>query len=128
MMARGVGVVFACIALGAAVPAPASALTLKPGKAETGWIALSVPDAGTATSVSLAETAGTEQTPIATQTPSGGRVVVRHATTWRCDRLERNFMATAAYADGTSQTATASVRTPGCGKRWRLGVRRLRGG
>ena len=126
-MLPGVRVALACLALAVVAPASASALTLKADRPETGWIRLSVPDAGNASSVALAEQVGAAQQPIAQSAPSGGSLVVRHAVPWACDRLQRSFVATATYPDGTSATATASVGTPSCAKRFALEVRKLRG-
>lgn len=111
-----------------AVPASANALTLQASRAETGWIKLTVPDAGTATHVTLDEQIGTAQQPIEDAAPSNGQVVLRHAEIWRCDRFQRQFLATAAYPDGTTQSATASIRTPSCAKRFAVTARKLRGG
>lgn len=107
----------------AAVPASAQAFTLQAARAETGWIKLTATDAGDATRIAFAE----QGTTLAEVTPSGGSAAVRHAAIWRCDRLERQFTATATYPDGTAQTATASIRTPSCASRFALAVRKLRG-
>jgi lysophospholipase L1-like esterase len=115
-------------ALFAAAPVPARALTLQASRAETGWIKLTVPDAGQASHVSLTEQVGAAQQPIADVAPSGGRAVVRHAAVWRCDRFERRFAATAAFPDGSTQSATVAIRTPSCAERYSLAARRLRGG
>jgi lysophospholipase L1-like esterase len=106
-----------------AAPASAAALTLQAGRSETGWISLRVPDAGDATRVTLAE----RGTQIADLAPDAGQVAVRHAATWRCGHVERTFTVTATYPDGSSQTASASIRTPSCEKRFALRVRKLRG-
>jgi lysophospholipase L1-like esterase len=111
----------------AAAPASAHALTLQASRAETGWIKLTVPDAGSATQVTLAEQVNSGQQPIEDATPTGGQVVLRHAEIWRCDRFQRKFVATAAYPDGTTQTGTASIRTPSCAKRFAVTARKLRG-
>lgn len=116
-----------CIVLLLAAPASAQALTLSASRSETGWIGLTVADAEGASHVTLDEQAGADRQPIADKAPAGGRLVVRHAEIWRCDRFDRQFTATAAYPDGSTQTATASIRTPSCAKRFRLGARRLRG-
>lgn len=110
-----------------ALPASAQALTLQASRDETGWIKLVVPDAGAATRVTLAEQIGSAQQPIEDATPKDGQVVLRHAEIWRCDRFQRQFAATAAYPDGTTQTATASIRTPSCAKRFSLTADRRRG-
>jgi lysophospholipase L1-like esterase len=115
-------------ALFAAAPVSAQALTLQASRAETGWIKLSVPDAGDASHVTLVEQVGAAQQPIADVAPTGGTAEVRHAAAWRCDRFERRFAATAGFPDGSTQTATAAIRTPSCAKRYSLVVRRLRGG
>jgi lysophospholipase L1-like esterase len=108
-------------------PASAQALTLQASRSETGWIKLTVPDAGAATHVTLTEQVGNSQQPIEDAAPRDGQVVLRHAEIWRCDRFKRQFNATAAYPDGTTQTATTSIRTPSCAKRFTLSARKLRG-
>lgn len=114
-------------ALLAALPASAQALTLKASRGETGWIKLTVPDAGKASHVTLEEQVGADRQPIEDATPSAGQVVLRHAEIWRCDRFARRFVATAAYPDGTTQSASASIRTPSCARRFTLTARKLRG-
>jgi lysophospholipase L1-like esterase len=110
-----------------AVPASAQALTLQATRSETGWIALTVPDAGDAARVALAEEVGARQDPLREVPAAAGRAVVRHAALWRCDRRDRHFIATAVYPDGSAQTATAAIRTPSCANRFALSVRTLRG-
>jgi hypothetical protein len=120
--------VLACAgALLLVAPASASALTLRAERPETGWIRLTVPDAGNATAVTLEEQVGTGRQPISDQAPANGAVVVRHAEIWRCERRDRTFVATAAFPDGTTQTATAAIKTPSCAKRFRVSARKLRG-
>ena len=111
-------------ALLAIAPASAQALTLNATKAETGWIRLAVPDAGDATRVTFTEQAGAATEPVAAVQPSGGAAVLRHGAPWLCDRLERSFTATASYPDGSSQTASAAVRTPSCDRRFKLSAHR----
>lgn len=123
----GVRAVLLALALGAALPASASALTLQADRPETGWIRLTVPDAGDATHVTLAEQVGQAQKSLADQAPAAGKVVLEHAAAWRCDIYGRQFVATAAYPDGSTQTATASIQTPSCNKRLVLSASRTRG-
>jgi lysophospholipase L1-like esterase len=111
----------------ALLPASAQALTLQASRGETGWIKLVVPDAGNAANVTLEEQVGAARQPIVDTTPSGGQVTLRHAEIWRCDRFRREFVATAAYPDGTTQSATAAIRTPSCARRFTLTARKLRG-
>jgi lysophospholipase L1-like esterase len=123
MRLRLVLLVTACLV---AMPASAQALTLKADRPDTGWIRLAVPDAGNATTVALDErtslgTSGTDWAPV------NGALVVRHAAQWRCDRLKREFTATATYPDGSTQTATAQIRTPSCAKRFAVRLRNLPG-
>jgi lysophospholipase L1-like esterase len=100
---------FLCAAFGLAAPASAQALTLSADQPETGWIRL-VAGGADASSVTLAEQLGAEQQPIAEVRPAGGKVVVRHAAIWRCDRYLRHFVATEALPDGSARTATPSCR------------------
>ncbi len=118
----GLGLLAASIA-GASATAAAPPLRLLASTRETGWISLRVPDAGNATSITLAENGTT----IARVVPANGQAVVRHAAAWRCDRYSRTFTATAAYPDGSTQAAPATIRTPSCRGRLTLGARR-RGG
>jgi lysophospholipase L1-like esterase len=111
--------VLLCGASWLVAPASATALTLSADHPETGWIRLAVAGAG-ASSVALAEQVGVEREPIADVTPAAGKAVVRHAGVWRCDRYVRHFVATEALPDGSSQTATADVRTPSCRNRLAL--------
>jgi lysophospholipase L1-like esterase len=113
------GSAFLCAALGLAVPASAQALTLSADHPETGWIRLTVAGAD-AFSVTFAEEVGAEQQPVAKVEPAGGRVVVRHAAIWRCDRYLRHFVATVTLPDGSTRTATADVKTPSCRNRLAL--------
>jgi hypothetical protein len=46
------------------------------------------------------------------------------ATTWRCDRLTRQFVASATLPDGSRATGSYSVRTGSCARRFELGVAR----
>jgi lysophospholipase L1-like esterase len=109
----------------AAAPAAAQALTLTATRPETGWIGLTVPDASTAARVVIEEQLAGARQPLADVAPSAGRVEIRHAAIWRCDRLEREFVATAAYPDGSAQMATATIRTPACTNRFTLSARKL---
>jgi lysophospholipase L1-like esterase len=104
-------------------PACAQAFSLESSQAEKGWIALTARDTGDAMRVSITE-AGTA---IADLQPANGQAAVRHAAAWRCDRLDRTFTATASYPDGSTSTATTSIRTPSCAKRFALSLRPLRG-
>ena len=114
--------IIGALAAGLIAPASAQALTLQADRPETGWIRLTVPDAGDATRITVTE--GTQQ--IADATPVGGRLVIRHAVTWSCDRLTRSFSATATYPDGSTQNAAASIATPSCKKRFVLAISRKR--
>ena len=108
------------------LPASAQALALKADSPETGWIRLSVPDAGDATRISLDEVSGGSRSG-GDYVPANGTLVVRHAAVWRCDRLDRDFTATATYPDGSTQTAAAKIRTPSCAKRFALKMRNMPG-
>ena len=111
-----------------AAPASAQALTMQADRPETGWIRLTIPDAaGVSGDVQIDERVGAGSRPIGDFAPAGGRIVVRHAAQWLCDRSHRDFLATAHYPDGSTQTATASLVTPGCANRFSLATRNLRG-
>ena len=107
--------------------ASASALTLKADSPETGWVRLSVPDAGDATNVALSEQVAGVAQPLTQAPPTAGQLVVPHAAPWRCDRLTRTFNAIASYPDGSTQTATASTTTPSCAKRLALSAHKRKG-
>ncbi|MEA2496031.1 MAG: uncharacterized protein QOJ29_3942 [Thermoleophilaceae bacterium] len=126
-MARGVRLALCFLLVSVVAPASAQALTLSADRPDTGWIRLTVPDAGGASSVTLAEQIGDRTQPIGDEKPDAGRVVVRHAEIWRCDRYQRRFVAVAGYPDGSTQTATVSIRTPSCRKRLVFAIRKQRG-
>src|SRR5204862_4563598 len=97
-MARGVrrrwavGALLAtCVAAGAQAHAQAAGLKLTADHPERGWIRLSAegPDGST---VDLAEQTATGQAPIGEYRIAGGRLLVRHAEIWRCDRYRRHFV------------------------------------
>jgi lysophospholipase L1-like esterase len=113
----------AAVVLGLATPATAQALTLTADRPDTGWIDLTVADAGDATGVAITE--GGRR--LADATPSGGTAVIRHAAIWRCTPRERKFTATASYPDGSTQTADAAITTPSCKTRLVLRARRAHG-
>jgi lysophospholipase L1-like esterase len=49
---------------------------------------------------------------------------LKAATTWRCDRLTRRFVATAPRPDGSLARGSSSVRTSSCARRFRLDMPR----
>lgn len=115
------------LVIAALAPASAQALTLEADSPSVGHIRLTVADAGDATSVKLDEQVGAATDAVGTYTPQAGQVVVRDAAIWLCDRTERHFLATAQYPDGTAQSATATIRTPSCAKRFRLSIHNMPG-
>ena len=50
--------------------------------------------------------------------------LLRDATTWRCDRLTRRFVASTTLPDGARATGSYSVRTGSCARRFDIGVTR----
>ena len=48
--------------------------------------------------------------------------ILDNALRWSCDRLERRFVAAAMMSDGSIEMGTYSVRTPSCGRRFKLDV------
>jgi hypothetical protein len=62
---------------------------------------------------------------LATGTGTGNDATLLHdATTWRCDRLTRRFVASATLPDGARATGSYSVRTGSCARRFEIGVKR----
>jgi lysophospholipase L1-like esterase len=55
---------------------------------------------------------------------STGRTRLVEATTWRCDRVERSFVAVAVAKDGSASHGSFTVRTPSCENRFDLVVPR----
>ncbi len=51
-----------------------------------------------------------------------GVAVIEKARRWRCDRLERRFVATAPQPDGSTVTRDFPVRTPSCAQRLEMAV------
>ena len=95
----------------ALTPSLASAqepLALAATTAERGWIAFAL-QAPAGMPVTISETAGAASEPVAAVT-GAGETTLERASSWRCDRRVRRFVATA--ADG--RTATAEARTPTC--------------
>ncbi|HEX8207789.1 MAG TPA: hypothetical protein VF587_17115 [Solirubrobacteraceae bacterium] len=99
---------------GGATAASAAPLSLDAELGRTGFIDLSV-TGRPGTTVSIAEAEGEHVADVAL---AGERAQRRRATQWRCDRPVRRFVAT----EG-GETATAQVRTPGCGERLAIAVR-----
>jgi lysophospholipase L1-like esterase len=93
---------------------PASALTLHASRTDTGWIGVRV-HAAPGTPVELAEEVGTKVESLATLDATSATVARRHAVRWRCGRRVRRLLATQG-----DDTATATVRTPGCAHRLAL--------
>ena len=50
--------------------------------------------------------------------------ILHGATTWRCDRPTRQFVASATLPDGSRATGSYSVRTGSCARRFEIGVTR----
>jgi hypothetical protein len=62
---------------------------------------------------------------LATGRSTGNDATLLHdATTWRCDRLTRRFVASATLPDGARATGSYSVRTGSCARRFEIGVAR----
>ena len=93
--------------------ADASALTLEASKGDVGWVDLRVTGRPGST-VTVTED-GEPVTEIPLRSDEASK---KHATPWLCDRPVRSFVA----SDG-SESASAEVRTPGCGGRLGLSVR-----
>jgi lysophospholipase L1-like esterase len=110
--------------------APAHAwIGLAGDTSQPGQITLLVWGSGAFTKVDITERIGGADTPLMTVVPDtvtnevgeqlSGSVYVK-ATQWRCDRLERRLTATGRRADGTTEIASYTVRTPSCRNRLRL--------
>lgn len=109
--------VCAVVLLWAAAPsAAADALRVTTG--DKGWISIDATAPAGAT-VRIDERAGSTLEPVATlRAGADGHARKRHAAVWRCERRDRTFVATVGET-----TATASVRTPACGRRLALRAR-----
>src|SRR4051794_3191452 len=127
-MARGVRVrvlLGALLSL-ALLPAHAHAaechdcLGLALSRAETGWVQVKL-HATEDVNVTVTEQVGDQAEPVATRAVVHTReTTIRHASRWRCDRLQRVFTAVATFADGVTQTTTSDLKTPSCRKRLTL--------
>ncbi len=109
---KTIAVVLAAGALAGALDASAqtpAVFTLDAAATEPGWIALSATGTPGAT-VKVAEH-GATVAHFTLTTAAGGR---RHGAPWSCTRTTRAFTATETLADGTTQTADATVTTPAC--------------
>jgi hypothetical protein len=73
-------------------------------------------------SVRFYERIGDERRPlgIAKAPPTTTATVLKEATTWDCNRLERHFEARVRLPDGTVATGEYGVRTASCAQRFRL--------
>jgi hypothetical protein len=92
---------------------------------QIGLITLTYVGAGGAT-VEFLERIGDRLVRVGTSAgaPSDVVTVLRDATTWSCDRVERRFVATTTAASGALRLASYSVRTPSCLRRFDLRVAR----
>jgi len=95
-------------ALDAFAQTPAT-FSLDASVAEPGWISLSASGTPGATVAITEHSHRVAEFTLTTAT--GGR---HHAAPWRCTRPTQTFTATETLADGSTQTATASVTTPAC--------------
>ena len=117
MPAAGVLVALA-LALTPSLASAQEPLALAATTAERGWIAFAL-QAPAGMPVTISETAGAASEPVAAVT-GAGETTLERASSWRCDRRVRTFVATA--ADG--RTAAAEARTPTCRDRLALTVPR----
>jgi lysophospholipase L1-like esterase len=97
-------------------PAP---LALGVSAPQEGVLELAVTGRDGATVTIVEEAAGGAE-PVATVTLAGGTAAVR--VPWRCDRLERRFVATAPAEGGGEESASAAATTGGCQDRVELRV------
>lgn len=104
-------VVAAVMGACAAGAAPAAALTLHARRTDTGWIGVRIHGAP-GTPVDLGERVGAKVEPLATLDAESAAVSRPHAVRWRCGRRVRHLVASQG-----EDTATATVRTPGCAHR-----------
>ena len=115
------------VLVAAAAPAAAQApVALEAATPDTGYVALTVtgPPGATARLSEVAEPAPVDLGSVVLD--AAGRATVHRAATWSCTARRRVF-----HADlGAAGVADASVRTPGCGRRFALAVepRRPRAG
>jgi hypothetical protein len=107
-----------------AVSTPTGAFALSASTEQVGCIQLTVTGASSApiaiTEVVQAPTP--TPTAIATLLPAAGQAAAADGLQWLCDRTERTFQASEALADGSQQTAMASVSTPSCANRLAVDV------
>jgi hypothetical protein len=72
-------------------------------------------------SVRFYERVGDERRPLGVeQAPPTSATVLKEATTWDCDRVERRFEARVRLPDGNVATGEYGVRTASCAQRFRL--------
>ena len=74
--------------------------------------------------VTFYERVGDRLVRLGARTASSDETIMRDAVTWRCDRLVREFAATARLADGRLAIGEYSVRTASCKTRLELNVPR----
>ena len=74
--------------------------------------------------VTFFERIGGRLVQLGTRTSASDETIMRDAVTWRCDRLVREFAATARLADGRLAVGEYSVRTASCKTRLELNVPR----
>jgi len=119
--ARGTGCAAAARRAALPLPGPGPAPTsLTVGKT-LGWVSAKV-SGQAGSSVELAEIVGGRSEPIETVTlPSSGQLDVPHLAIWLCQRRARTFSADSSSGNGSGAPAQASVRTPSCRHRLRLG-------
>ena len=115
----------ACAAAMLAIAPPAPAQTaattaLAADATQRGVISLLFGGAG-GSPVQFYERIGDRLKPLGSaQSAANSVTVLKDATTWSCDRLERTFEAQATRPDGSRATGTFNVRTSSCAQRFRL--------
>lgn len=112
--------------LGLIVASPAAALELSADAADRGWIGFSA-SGRAGTTVTVVEKVGAEYRPVTSfalgATGTGARP---RAARWRCDRRDREFVASAPGPFGTTEYAAATARTGSCRRRLKAAVSRRR--
>lgn len=130
---RGPVLLVACaLALGVAAPASGAILLTADATLDRGYVRLGITGSTSLRDVHVGELVrgryrelrALNLTPVGTFAGFGelGREQVPRAARWRCDRLERRFLAYGTNAAGGIESSGFSVRTPACANRLRLSV------
>jgi hypothetical protein len=122
-------VLWCCVVLlvaAASADAQAPPPTIEPSTEQTGFVGLRLTGAPGAT-VTITEATAVGPVVLApVGMPAAGAIDLPRAAGWRCDTPAPAFTATFTNPDGTTQAASASLRTPSCAGRLTVALRPLR--